>query len=462
LSIFAEPYLLVALVGVLALAAFVLAPRATSAESFYGGTDSAGKGPGLWTLVLSQVTTWIFARSLMNAAILGFYYGIAGVLAYTAYYISFLTGAMIIDQVRFRHGAGSIQAFMAARFGRAGVATYNVVVAARLLSEVFANLLVVGLIFGVAFSDVPYADEIAIGALALIGLGYSMLGGLRASLRTDVFQMAVFLVVLVVAFVAMVSAPAFSVGDVLSAPGVAGSLPGWVLLAVAALQVLSYPAHDPVMMDRGFLVDRTTTRRAFLHAFWISAASIFAFGLFGVQAGLMVTDGEAMGAVWARLFQPGVLFCLNVALIVSAMSTLDSTLSSAARLAVVEMRLGPFTPFAGRVAMVLFMAGGVAFVLGGTSDLFAAVAVSGTASMFLAPVILFSIFGNRRVPVWSLLVAFAAAMLAAAAYFLNGHDFMISLAGGMHKYTLLLWLSGAVLAIGVAAFAVGAAQTRGR
>jgi Na+/proline symporter len=453
---------LVALVGVLAVASFAFAPRAAGAGSFYSGTDSLGNGPGLWTLVLSQVTTWIFARSLMNAAILGFYYGIAGVLAYAAYYVSFLTGAAIIDQVRFRHGAGSLQAFMRARFGRAGVAPYNVVVAARLLSEVFANLLVVGLIFGAAFSGAGYADEVAIGALALVGLAYSMLGGLRASLRTDVFQMAVFLFVLLAAFGAMVTAPGFGLGAVLTAPGVSGSGPGWVLLVVAALQVLSYPAHDPVMMDRGFLVDRRTTRVAFLHAFWISAASIFAFGLFGVQAGLIAVQGEAMNAVWERLFEPGVLFCLNAALIVSAMSTLDSTLSSAARLAIVEMRLGPATPLAGRIAMAVFMAGGVAFLMGGTSDLFAAVAVSGTAALFLAPVILFSIFGNWRIPVWSLLVAFAAALLAAAAYFFNGHDFMQALAGGMHKYTLLLWLSIAVLGIGVAAFSLGAASVKRR
>jgi hypothetical protein len=49
--------------------------------NFYQGTSATGQKPGLLTLTLSQVTTWIFARSLMNAAILGFYYGIWGTLA---------------------------------------------------------------------------------------------------------------------------------------------------------------------------------------------------------------------------------------------------------------------------------------------------------------------------------------------------------------------------------------------
>jgi len=34
--------------------------------------------PGSWTLTFSQVTTWIFARSLLNAGLLRYFFGIAG------------------------------------------------------------------------------------------------------------------------------------------------------------------------------------------------------------------------------------------------------------------------------------------------------------------------------------------------------------------------------------------------
>jgi len=44
------------------------------------------------------------------------------------------------------------------------------------------------------------------------------------------------------------------------------SRPGPILLIVDLLQIWSYPMHDPVMMDRGFLADRATIRRSFLHA----------------------------------------------------------------------------------------------------------------------------------------------------------------------------------------------------
>ena len=67
-------------------ASMVVAPRRASLDGFFGGRSALGQAPSLWVLVLSQVTTWIFARSLMNSAILGYYYGIAGTLAYAAYY----------------------------------------------------------------------------------------------------------------------------------------------------------------------------------------------------------------------------------------------------------------------------------------------------------------------------------------------------------------------------------------
>jgi len=453
---------LAGLIALIAVFSFVLSGRASRNDGFFDGRDPSGRAPGLWTLVLSQVTTWIFARSLLNAAILGFYYGAPGALAYTAYYASFLTGWIVVDGVRFRAGAASIQDYLRDRFGRAGTVCYDFVIALRLLSEVFANLLVVGIIFGGLF-PATNAERYAIVALALVGLGYSMMGGLRASLRTDVMQMLAFLVVFAVAFVALLTHETFSLGAAMTAKGVAGTVPGWVLLAVAGLQVWSYPTHDPVMTDRGFLADRETTKRSFLHAFWISTLCIFGFGLLGVHAGLVAAAGEAMQAVWARLFDPAILLCLNAALIVSAMSTLDSALSSAARLTVRDMGLAAETVANGRIAMALFMLGGVAVMLADLKNLYAATAVSGTASMFLAPVLFFNILGGARaVPVWSYLGAFAAAIGGAALYFFveAKAGWALAFTGGVHKYTALLWICIAVLFVGNAAFALGLALRR--
>ena len=81
--------ILVGSLGVVLLASFFLSPKVRTTQGFFKGFSESGAAPGLLTLTLSQVTTWVFARSLMNAAILGFYYGIAGTVAYAAFFFRF-------------------------------------------------------------------------------------------------------------------------------------------------------------------------------------------------------------------------------------------------------------------------------------------------------------------------------------------------------------------------------------
>ncbi|MEH6831819.1 sodium:solute symporter family transporter [Sulfitobacter sp.] len=447
-----HPVVLIAVFGAIVLSSFLAAPRRATVEGFFGGQGATGRNPGLWVLVLSQVTTWIFARSLMNAAILGYYYGIAGTLAYAAYYGSFLTGGFIVGRLR-EGGATSVQDWIGARFGGVGNGCYNSVIALRLLSEVFANLIVVGLIFNAVLEG---SGTTAIWIVAVLGLAYSAWGGLSAALRTDVVQMLVFLVVFGVAFVALVISPDFDLGAVVTAQGTAGSYNGWVLLAVAALQVFSYPAHDPVMMDRGFIADKATTALSFLHAFWISTLCIIGFGFFGIQAGLVgaAYEGELIGT-WVKMFPSWVFGLLMISLLVSALSTLDSALSSAARLVVEEGGL-PRTLTVGRVVMVVFMLAGTLLTLWGNATLFDAVAVSGTASMFLTPVLIVGLVMGRQIALWAYLVAFGAAMAGAFIYFARGWEMITPWLIEGHKYEQLLLICICVLLTGFAAVLAGA------
>ena len=333
-------------------------------------------------------------------------------------------------------------------------------VGVRLLSEVFANLLVIGLIFG---ADGSSAYIISILTVGCVALGYSFLGGLNASIRTDMVQMSLFLLVLAGLIWTVFATGSFDL------TAIAGSTPdatnpGWVLFAVALLQVWSYPLHDPVMMDRGFISDRRTTMVSFYNAAWISSACIIAFGLIGVWAGLNKLPDESFIATLGRLIGDWPMLMFNVALVVSCMSTLDSTFASTAKLAVIDMRLGKPSVTNGRLAMIGFLIGGFAMVMFGSKDLFAAVAVSGTASMFLAPVVFFSLWmGRTDIPVWSYLTAFLAAMTAAILYFTesSGHSNLIApLTGLEHKYAKLLLLSVMTLVIGFGAFALGIAMGR--
>lgn len=446
---------LILIFGLIVLASLAAAPRRATVEGFFAGASTKGRAPGLWVLVLSQVTTWIFARSLMNSAILGYFYGIWGVLAYAAYYVSFLTGGFIVDRIR-SGGAGSVQAWLSTRFGGVGPACYNLVVGLRLLSEVFANLLVVGLIFGAVLPEAPLAKELSILMVACVGLAYSAWGGLSAALRTDVLQMLVFLLVFAAAFFALVTGPGFDLGAVLSADGTSGARNGQVLLLVAFLQVFSYPAHDPVMMDRGFLADRKTTKASFVHAFWISSLCIIAFGIFGIQAALAgaAYEEELLGT-WMHMFPPWIFTALMISLLVSALSTLDSALASAARLVVDELKLSRRTVSGGRWAMVAFMAGGAMLTLWGNQTLFDAVAVSGTASMFLTPVLVAGLVLGRKIAPWAYIVAFGAAMAGAAAYFAREAVWIAGLLPDGHKYDQLLAICVTVLIVGSLAVVAG-------
>lgn len=441
-------YQLPAVIALVAVISLLLSRKSNHSSGFFLGQSASGQAPSLITLVFSQVTTWIFARSLLNAAILGFYYGIWGTLAYTAYYLSFFTGAKIVEHVRFVEGFDSVQTFLANRFGRWGTSCYNLVIGVRLTSEVFANLLVIGILFGAAGSQ---AYTLAIMAVAVITLAYSMLGGLHASLRTDLFQMIAFIAVLGLLLL-MVAFGGHYTLDLISFKPFDISQPGPILLLVALLQVWSYPMHDPVMMDRGFLADRDTTRRSFMHAGWISMLCIVAFGSLGVIAGANAITGEDMNQALTRLLGTYPMLLLSASLIISAMSTLDSTLSSSAKLLVMDMKVTAPSVRNGRIVMAVFMLLGLALVFLGNKDLFSAVAVSGTASMYLVPVILFSLWGKRTdIPVWSYVASFVIAIAAAVLYFTESSGYS-TLLGEAHKYTKLLWLSLLVPALGCFCF----------
>jgi hypothetical protein len=111
------------------------------------------------------------------------------------------------------------------------------------------------------------------------------------------------------------------------------------------------------------------------------------------------------------------------------------------------------------MVMVVFMAAGTLLTLWGNATLFDAVAVSGTASMFLTPVLIVGLVMGRKVALWGYLVAFAAAILGAFAYFARSWDSVAMILPQGHKYEQLLLICGIVLITGFAG--VLAAARRG-
>ena len=164
---------------------------ALSLDDYLTARGSQTATPLALSFLASGAGAWIlFAPPEVGAFV--------GPLAVAGYAVGagmpFLLYALVGPRLRRLAPRGhGLTSFLRARYGRAGTGCYNVLIAVRLLSEVFANLLVVGIIFG---QEGTLAYNLAIGAIAVLTLAYSMAGGLRASLRTDVLQMVLLLGVL--------------------------------------------------------------------------------------------------------------------------------------------------------------------------------------------------------------------------------------------------------------------------
>jgi len=102
------------------------------------------------------------------------------------------------------------------------------------------------------------------------------------------------------------------------------------------------------------------------------------------------------------------------------------------------------------------MVAGAALTLWGNATLFDAVAVSGTASMFLTPVLIVGLVMGRQIAQWSYFVAFGAAILGAVTYFGRSWAVFAAILPEGHKYEQLLVICVVVLTAGFAAVLAGA------
>jgi len=130
-----------------------------------------------------------FAKSVTNAANLGAAYGVTGGLAYASYWLSIPVAGYIIYLIRTQTGARSLQEFLTSRFGRLASLAFAAAILIRLYNEVWSNTAVVGGYFGL-----PGEWEYWTAAMlfTMFTLAYSLKGGLRSSIFTDVIQTFVF------------------------------------------------------------------------------------------------------------------------------------------------------------------------------------------------------------------------------------------------------------------------------
>ncbi|MEO1829207.1 MAG: sodium:solute symporter [Pseudomonas sp.] len=365
-----------------------LSPRTVTIGGFFNGEDSQGRQASPLLLTTSIFISWIFAKSVTNAANLGAEFGLVGGLAYATYWLSIPLCGLVIYRLRRRFQATSLVSFLTSNYGRGAALAFSAAILIRLFNEVWSNTAVVGGYYGDSGSPAFIGAALLFTAVTL---AYSLRGGLRSSILTDAAQAAIFVIALV--WVLGLVLPNHSAAELTSTSHWALNA-GVDLFLVACLQLLSYPFHDPVLTDRGFISEEKSMLRAFTLAGVLGFVAILAFSLIGVHATLGgIEAGGNVPAALAKSLGVGALIVMTLVMISAAGSTLDSTFSSLARLsgrelpALLQRDLGQKAIGVGMATMLVFALLGNLPMLAGT-DILKATTISGTMVIGLAPVFL--------------------------------------------------------------------------
>lgn len=437
-------------------------PRKVEAGQFFNGRSNAGADPGIWLVATSAAVTWIFAKSITNASDLSFAFGITGGIGYTIYYLSFIVAGVAIYFLRTRGGYRSLPHMLVEKYGSLCARLFLITIGFRLLNEVWSNTKVMSLYFGPEGSASYWAAAILI---TLFTLSYAWTGGMRASLLTDRLQTVVIFALLGVVLAILL--PGLESKGIPAVDDAARNA-GLTFCALAAVQILSYPFHDPVLTDRGFISEPRNMLKSFIIAGVLSGGFIFLFsiiGLYGRAYGLpanpSVTVPASLGLVMMLMF--------NGIMLLSGGSTIDSTFTSVVKLSALDWKNDRMQHFGnrlttGRIAILaVAVLGNLPLLSIYAGDrigpaIIAATTISGTMVMGLAPIFLLSWLPGARAAsfhfaFWPGLIL---GVLRAIETFAHVSIFPATLALGTGKYALDLGVNMYGLLICTIGFFVGA------
>lgn len=382
-------------------------------------SQEARRSVGFWTLMPSAFITWIFAKSINNAAVLGGRFGILGGVAYAGWYTSFWAAGFVGYWLRTRHGVRSLPQVIEKVFGSSANVCFGLALFFRLWNEVWSNIIVVAQFYGA-----PYSKPWWVAAIisASVPATYVFMGGMRASLVSDVLQAALALIFLFVILgrIGHEMGSATPSEDIWEWEPPTGWLPGggWCLLAALLQGFVSYPFHDPVLTDRAFLSRPRTMLAALFVGGAISMMFIILFSAVGIYA-CYITNSVGNGAPTVVSSHLGGVMesFITLVMMTSSLSTLDSTFTSSAKLFALEMMghlklpgdkrppdvRGPLTArdasvnaihvALGRVAILFVCVLGTIFLeVGRETDALKATTVSGTMVMGLGPPVYLACF----------------------------------------------------------------------
>jgi Na+/proline symporter len=407
---------------------YFISPLAKTTDQFFKAVNKK-KAPNTLILTGSLIISWIFAKSITNAANLGLDFGLVGGVAYAGYYLSFAVAGIIIYQLRTKGNFKSIHEFLISKFGKKAMAIFSILIAFRLFNEVWSNTMVIGSYFGEQGSSSYYWSIIV---FTILTLAYALKGGLSSSIFTDVIQMILFSVLLMIILGTIFTTDDFSSEEIITSGTWSFEL-GLNLFFVAIIQSFSYPFHDPVLTDRGFISSPKTTKKSFLWASVLGAICIVLFSLIGVYAQTKGMQGQAAVEV-GKALGVVILLVINFIMITSAASTLDSTFSSFSKLVAIDLNIKKTVSFGRLMMIIVAVLGTIPVFL--NAEILSATTISGTMVIGLTPIF---IFWNVKVPKISFYLSVICGLIFGI--FLVFDWFPQSLIFTKGKYADLLWVN---------------------
>lgn len=420
---------------------YILSPKVVSVESFFKASDGKN-GVNGFLLISSIFISWIFAKSITNAANLGATYGIVGAFAYALYWLGIIVAGAVFYRLRVKFAATSLIGFLNSNFGKFASVSFSVAILIRLYNEIWSNTAVVGGYYG---ENGSFEFIIAAFIFTFATLIYSLKGGLKGSILTDTAQ--AFVLVVGVIWVIYIVLPKYNLEQIVST-GEWSFKGGVDLLLVGLLQIFSYPFHDPILSDRAFICREKTMLFSFIVAGVLGFFAILLFGFIGVYASLEQIFSSNIPSSIAKSLGVGAFFMMNAIMITAAGSSLDSAFASVSKLVgydFLKIFLPKFLPNAlkiGIFTMIFFAIFGNLPMIFGT-DILKATTISGTFVIGLAPI--FLLHGIFRVTKLSFHLSFWTSIICGIVDVLGLMPEFIAIGNGdfakllgVNFYTLLL------------------------
>ncbi|WCK55171.1 hypothetical protein PP175_04065 [Aneurinibacillus sp. Ricciae_BoGa-3] len=381
----------------------------------------------------SLVVVWVWSSSLMGAAEGAYKFGVAGFYMYS---FSVLLSALLLGWPIFKRvrkiapSISTLPEFMKLRLGKKAHLVFAIVGILQSFFWAVLQITAIGLVMNVLFG-IPHAAAVILGAL--IVTTYVTIGGLRASIGTDVVQfvMLLLLLAIIIPTTLWVAGGPSEIYQGLAHSSVKTatllytkeSITGWLFVSI--LSFLNYAIIDQSVWQRVYASKKGTESKLILGTtfLWLPIPAVAGLiGMIGLAKGINVNPSEVFPAVVGQLLGSWGAYAMAVIMIATILSTTDSCLNALSTLIVRDIYI-PYirknAPMAAsqemKVARGVVIIGGLciaAFSLAQVSILYLNYAVGALTLAMTWPFVL-SVFIkrlNKTAAFWGLVIGTLSAL----------------------------------------------------